>query len=185
MIELKELLKMDIEEIISSVHSLTLLKYYSKLYLNGGQPRTCAASQKKYYLLMKKDYQMKKEIIERKCVPAFQGRRYIPGVFKDGKLIAGHLHIMGSTLTDAQAIMFLELGVLTKKDFAKLPDMKEEPKSEIKLEPESTELTTEEIYEIIKRDDYKELSKAAKDLGLIKTKASKESIIKALKYHIN
>jgi hypothetical protein len=185
MITLKELLKMSIEEIISSTHSLTLLKYYSKLYLNGTPPRTCAASQRKYYYKLKKDYQMKKEIIERTCAPKFEGRRYIPGVFKDGKLIAGHLHIDGSLLTDKQALEFLNLGVLTEKDFIQLPDGYEYVKPEIKEETKSEGFTENELLEVLEREDFNELSRVGKALKLFEKRGKKEDMITAIKDHIS
>lgn len=188
MLELKELLKMDIEDIISSVHSLTLLKLYSDLYMNGTEPRGCEDSQRKYYSQLKKDYQMKKQIIERTCVPKFEGRRYIPGVHnKDGKLIAGHLHVNGNILTDKQAIQFLNLGVLTKKDFIKLPKGFEEVKAETKAKDnkEAKPYTKDEIKELIEKDNYKKLSQAARDLGLIKTSANKEKTIEKLNDYLS
>ena len=177
MLELKELLKMDIEEIISSVHSLTLLKYYSKIYVNGGEPRTCERSLRKYYKELKKNYKMDKMKINRVCVPIFEGIRYIPGVHdKDGKLIAGHLHINGSLLTDEQATEFLKLGILSEADFKKLPY----EKTEVKKKDKKTML-----LEVIERGEFNELSKVGKELGLFEKRGKKEDMLEALENYVS
>jgi hypothetical protein len=177
---------MSIEDIISSTHSLTLLKIYSKLYLNGTPPRTCEASLRKYYLELKKDYIMNKEILQRTCVPKFEGRRYIPGVFdNDGKLKCGHVHISGSTLTDKEAIEFLEAGVLTEKDFNKLPIGFENVKPEVKHKIETDEYTKEQLLQVIIREDFNELSKVGKTLELFDKRGKKEDMLQALKDHVS
>ena len=175
--ELDELLGMDIEDIISSVHSLTLLNIYSKLYLNGAQPRNCAASQRKYYNELKKDYKMKKEKIERTCIPAWEGRIYRPGIFKKGVLVAGHLHIMAGSLTDEQAKEHLKTGALKEKDFIRLPGEKTEvPKKEY---------TSEELLEIIEKGDHAIALRAAKVLDLVKGNPKKEEVFEALKQFLS
>jgi len=174
--DLKMLMSMSIEEIISSTHSLTLLKVYSKLYLNGTQPTGCEESLRKYYSEIKRDYKMKNEVLKRICIPAFDGRRYIPGAFDDnGKLIAGHMHIIGKDLTDKQAVKFLELGILSENDFIKLPYEKKDEKEMY---------TKNDIIKIIEKDNYKELDKAARYLKLITKRESKENTLKALKDYL-
>lgn len=175
--ELGELLGMDIEDIISSVHSLTLLNIYSKLYLNGAQPRNCAASQRKYYNELKKDYKMKKEKIERTCIPAWEGRIYRPGVFKKGVLVAGHLHIMAGSLTDEQAKKHLKTGALKEKDFIRLPGEKKEISSK--------GYTSEELLDIIDNEDYNKALSAAKTLDLVKGSPKKEEVFDALKQFLS
>jgi hypothetical protein len=120
---------------------------------------------------------MAKEILQRTCVPAWDGRKYIPGVFaEDGKtLIAGHLHIHSEYLTDEQAKEFLDLKVLRKKDFKVLPGEK----------PIAIDYTKAEIESLIEEGSYKDLAKCARDLKLIKTSANKETTIEVLKEHIS
>jgi hypothetical protein len=177
--DLDMIMKMSIEEIISSTHSLTLLKIYSKLYLNGGQPRTCAASMRKYYSEIKKNYEMAKEILNRTCVPKFTGRIYCPGVFKeiDGKkvLIAGHVHISPDHLTDEMASKYLEQGVLKKKHFLVLPGESNELK----------EYTKEDLLEVIEREDFNELSRVGKDLELFEKRGKKEDMLAEIKEYVS
>jgi hypothetical protein len=174
--EYKKLMGMEVGEIISSAYTLNLLKLYSFLYLNGGAPRTCEKSIRKYYYQLKKDFEMNKNIIERTCVPAFEGRRYIPGVFdKEGKLIAGHLHIMGATLTDEEAKKLLDIGALKKSDFIRLPGEKTSAK----------EYNKEELLELVENGKYKDLAQAARDLGLIKTSANKEKTKEVISNYIS
>lgn len=176
--QLDELLGMDIEEIISSVHSLTLLDIYSKLYLNGAMPRNCAASQRKYFNELKKDYKMKKEKIERTCIPAWNGRMYIPGVFNTkGELVAGHLHIMSEILTDEKAKELLKIGALKKKDFLRLPGEKTEKKP--------TGYTSKELLDMIDKKDFNGALTAAKTLGLVKGNPNKEEVFGELKKYLS
>jgi hypothetical protein len=176
MIDLKELLKKEVEEIISSTDSLALLKYYSDLYLNGSEPRTCEKSLRKYYSQLKKDYQMKKQVIERTCVPAFEGRKYIPGVFnKNKELVGGHLHIMSHLITDEMATDFLKKGILKEKDFKVLPENK----------TESVEYTKENLLEVIEKDNYNKIIKVCKDLKLIEKKESKEVALNLLNEYVS
>lgn len=172
--QLDELLGMDIEEIISSIHSVTLLNIYSKLYLNGAMPRNCAASQRKYFNELKKDYKMKKKELERICIPAWDGRMYIPGVFnKKGELVAGHLHIMSEVLTDERAKELLKIGALKEKDFLRLPGEK--------TEKQPTGYTSKELLDIIAKKDYNGALEAAKVLDLVKGNPKKDEVFDALK----
>jgi hypothetical protein len=173
--QLNRLLKMDVEEIISSEHSLTLINIYSKLYLNGGQPKTCAASQRKYYANLKKDYKMAKEKLKRTCIPNWEGRKYIPGVFKKGVLVAGHLHIMGASLTDEKAKELLKQRALKEKDFIRLPGEK----------VEEVEYTEKDILDVIEADGFKEALKIAKSLDLVKGNPNKENVFGALKDYLS
>lgn len=174
--EINEILSKDVEEVIASPLSLQLLRIYSKLYLNGGQPGVCAKSQRLYYNKLKEDYQMNTEILNRTCVPNFEGLKYIPGVFKDGKLIAGHVHVMGATLTDAQAIKYLENGVLKESDFKVLPGKVKD------LEKNSD---TMDLNAILDHDNFAELRKEAKKLGMNEKNPSKDELKAFIQKHID
>lgn len=107
---------MDVEAIISSPTSLKLLNCYSKLYLNGSQPRGCASSQRNYYkelcltgITKAMDYE---KIKARTCKPAWNGLKFIHAEAR---------HYSNEYLTDEQAILLLERGHLTEKDFVILP----------------------------------------------------------------
>ena len=114
--EVKELISMDVEAIISSPTSLKLLNCYSKLYLNGDQPRGCASSQRNYYkelcltgIAKAMDYE---KIKTRTCKPAWKGLMFIHSEAR---------HYSDEFITDEQAIVLLERGHLTEKDFVTLP----------------------------------------------------------------
>ncbi len=115
---LQELLKKDFGEIISSPDSLKLLKYYSILYLNGGQPKTCEASQREYYTQLQLTGIMKaeqyEEINKRTCKPKWVGLKFIPS---QGR------HFSNEFITDIQATQLLEKGVLKESDFEVLPNL--------------------------------------------------------------
>lgn len=120
----KSILSMDVEEVIASSHSLELLKIYSLLYLNGGQPRTCSRSQRAYFLELQTtglDKAAKyNTIMERTNKPNWKGLRFIWGD-----------HYSNETLTDEQAIKLLKNGGLRESDFEKLPEAYlNEPKPE-------------------------------------------------------
>jgi hypothetical protein len=166
--EYDKIMSMSVEEVISSSHSITLLRLYRLLYLNGSTPRWCAASQRKYYEQLKKDYMKNKEKLEKKHVLAFSGRKYIPGVFKDGELVGGHLHISSENLTDLEAIELLKMGALKEKDFKVLPNSK--------AKKEAVEYSKEEIENAITEGKYQPMLKIAKDLKLVKGNANKETI---------
>ncbi len=109
------LMSRDVESIISSPDSLQLLRLYSVLYLDGGQPRTCVRSQRAYYNELKNTGKMKAELMEkvknRTCIPNWKGRRYIMGNF-----------YLDTLITDEQAMHLLSHKYLSPNDFKKLPD---------------------------------------------------------------
>lgn len=61
------------------------------------------------------------EKLERTCVPAWKGIKYVGQVTKEGKIVFAHGHINPETLTDKEAKRLLDLGVLKKTDFKVLP----------------------------------------------------------------
>lgn len=119
----KKILSNDIQEIIKSPElSMLLLITYSKLYLNGAQPRSCERSQKEYYQKLQKNGIMKAK--EKKtCVAKFKGLRFINSM---------QAHIHGEMITDSQALRALLGGHLKESDFITLPEdykLKAEPKT--------------------------------------------------------
>jgi len=181
--DLEILLNMDIQDIIKSPeYSMSLLKIYSVLYLGGGQPKRCSNSQIKYYTELKKNGMEK---IIKKHILSFEGRRYIPGIFKDGQFVGGHLHIDSKYLTDVKALELLKKGWLTDKDFKVFPDgyvpmleVKEEPNVDNKADKK--EYSFDEIKAALKKGEYHELNSVANYLdlakGKIKAKKAKELI---------
>ncbi len=115
--DLEDILSKTVEEVINSSLSLKLLNLYSKLYLNGEQPRWCASCQRDYYSQLQREGHLKikemEEIEKRTCVPAWNGLKYI---HKAGR------HYNNEIITDTQAIDLLERGFLTEQDFTKLPE---------------------------------------------------------------
>jgi len=156
-------------EALSPSYSTILIKLYGELYLNGASARGCIDSRRKYYRRIKLDYQMKKDKLKKTHVLNWSGRRYIPGIFKDGVLVAGHLHIHSEFLTDEEATKYLNLGVLKKSDFVKLPEG---------VKPTKKEQT---IAELIEEGDYNRMVKRAKTLKLFEgTTPKKPELIKLL-----
>jgi len=132
--EVKTLIGSDIESILKDgTLSLSLLKCYSKIYLNGSQPRTCSKAMRGYHNKLKKDGMNKAQILqkvsERTCELVNKGLRYIPSI---------QTHIVDSMLYDEKAIQLLESGALRQSDFTKLPyhyQLKiEAPTEEVKKE---------------------------------------------------
>lgn len=116
--DVEKILNNDVEEVIKSPQlSLSLLKCYSKLYLNGAQPRVCAVSQRKYYSQLKIDGMAKAKIAQdvkdRTCVPKWKGNCYSSKACK---------HYNSDMITDGQAIDALEKGFLMESQFNKLPE---------------------------------------------------------------
>ena len=112
----EKILSMEVEAVISSPASLDLLKCYSKLYLGGASPRTCAVSQRTYYDELKKTginrakrYDMAQI---RTCEPKHKG------TFQ----VRNYGFVISSQMTDEQAIYMLNNKLLTESDFIKLPD---------------------------------------------------------------
>lgn len=126
---INRLIAMDIRDIIKSGEcTLLLLKMYSLLFLNGGQPGNCESCLRKYHNEIIKHGKMKAEIAEkiknRTLIPGWNGLRYIPGIVKNGKYLSLHAHIHSDTLTDEQAVKYLNSGALKESDFKKLPEEK-------------------------------------------------------------
>lgn len=133
--ELAQLLSRDVEGLIASPDSLKLLKWASRLLLNGGQPRTCANSIRKYYEQLKK---IDMSTIERTCKPNWKGLRFIWGD-----------HYSDTTITDEQAIKLLKNKGLSESDFKVLPKgYKDET-------PETWEEVKKEIKKPVKRQPKK------------------------------
>jgi hypothetical protein len=113
-----KILRTDIREVVASPLSVLLLKCYSVLYLNGGQPRFCEASQRKYYNQLKVDGMERAKLLEavksRTCEPAWNGLKYYPATGE---------HINNEWITDEQAIKYLKLGLLKERDFITLPKL--------------------------------------------------------------
>ena len=115
----KLILNSDISVVLKSAElSLSLLKCYSILYLNNGQPRVCERSQRAYYSQLQKSGIMKaskqEEINNRTLKPSFKGLKYIPQPFCK--------HINSDYLTDADAIELLNAKALRESDFQVLPE---------------------------------------------------------------
>jgi hypothetical protein len=115
--DLEEILSKTVEEVIASPLSLKLLNLYSKLYLNGEQPRWCESCQRDYYNQLKCEGYLKiklmEEIEKRTCIPAWNGLKYI---HKAGR------HYNHELITDVEAIDLLERGFLSESDFIKMPE---------------------------------------------------------------
>lgn len=111
----EKILSMEVEAVISSPASLDLLKCYSKLYLGGASPRTCAVSQRTYYDELKKTGINRAKRYEmaqiRTCEPKHKG------TFQ----VRNYGFVISSQMTDEQAIYMLNNKLLTESDFIKLP----------------------------------------------------------------
>jgi hypothetical protein len=157
--EVKEVLSVPFETVVATPLSLKLLNCYSKLYLCGGQPRTCTNSQRTYYQeLIKTGITMAEKYDKaqvRTCKPAWNGLKYIPATAR---------HWNSQLVTDEEAEMLLKKGFLTEKDFSILPS-KPEP---VKLSKEE-QACVEEFTELLKagtpETEFKELYKDVKKIG--------------------
>lgn len=116
----KKILSKDIEEIISSSVSLDLLKCYSILYLNGGQPNSCELSQRKYYKQILFNGLQKAKLMEE--IKEKTHKIIRKGLLYAGKPFCKHFNLQ--TLTDKQAADLLEAGYLKKEHFTILPGAK-------------------------------------------------------------
>jgi hypothetical protein len=121
---INNILAKGIEDIIASVSSLELLDIYSKLYLNGSQPSTCANSLRAYYTEIQLTGLQRavklREAMERTNKPNWIGNRFVWGAFYNDQ-----------TITDEQAITLLKNGGLSETDFKVLPlAYKDEPKKD-------------------------------------------------------
>jgi len=115
--EVEKILSMGIGEIISSPNSLLLLKVYSILYLNGGQPNTCEKSQKEYYRRLQQDGLQKAITMENLEKNIHKLNR--KGLMYIGKPYCKHFDLQ--KLTDKEAQTLLDNGYLKKEDFSVLP----------------------------------------------------------------
>jgi hypothetical protein len=132
----KEVTDKSFEEVSASSTISKLLYVYSKLYLNGCPPKLCGKCHKKYYNQLKINGMEKAELLEkaknRTCKPFWKGNKYIP------KIVCRHYS--DQFITDEEAIMLLNKGLLNEKDFIKLPDgykkieEKIQKREEIKIE---------------------------------------------------
>lgn len=129
--DVKQILSMDVSEVIASEVSLKLIGCASKLYFNGRSIGFCAASQREYYNLLKqngillaKKYDM---VIKRTCVPIRDGITDRKGVGL----------INWQMVDDEQATEMLISGHFKEEDFTKLPDMYLEMRGE--TSPEAIE----------------------------------------------
>ena len=129
--EVKQILSMDVSEVIASEVSLKLIGCASKLYFNGRSIGFCAASQREYYNLLKqngislaKKYDM---VMKRTCVPTRDGITDRKGVGL----------INWKMVDDEQATEMLISGHFKEEDFSKLPEMYLEMRGE--QAPEATE----------------------------------------------
>mgnify|MGYP001172527085 CR=1 FL=1 len=122
--KVQRILARSVEEVISSPLSLDLLECYSKLYINGAQPRSCAGSMRKYYAeLTKTGVQKAMELNqtkERTCKPAWKGLKYI--IVKENDYAAKGMHVSSEHITDEQAKKYLRIGALVESDFEILPE---------------------------------------------------------------
>lgn len=118
----RKILDNDIQEIIKSPDlSMLLLVTYSKLYLNGSQPRSCERSQREYYNKLKQNG-MEKAAQKKTCVAKYKGLRFF------NKLQA---HVNMATISDQDALKGLIGGYMKEDDFITLPEdykKKTEPK---------------------------------------------------------
>lgn len=115
--DLTKILDNDIDTILKSgTLSLLLMRTYSKLYLNNAPCRMCAGALRGYYYELLKTGKMKMELIEqiknRTLVPAWKGIKHVIGF---GTLVNSE------TITDEQAIRYLNKGILKKEQFITLP----------------------------------------------------------------
>lgn len=134
--DVKQILSMDVSEVIASEVSLKLIGCASKLYFNGRSIGFCAASQREYYNLLKqngislaKKYDM---VAKRTCVPVRDGITDRKGVGL----------INWQMVDDEQATEMLIGGHFKEEDFEKLPEMYLETRGE--TAPEAIEEAYEE-----------------------------------------
>ena len=139
----EKILSMEVEAVISSPASLDLLKCYSKLYLGGASPRTCAVSQRTYYDELKKTginrakrYDMAQI---RTCEPKHKGTI----------MVRGYGFVICSQMTDEVALYLLNNKMLNESDFIKLPESYSQKQAKVaevvdEVIAETTETTQEQ-----------------------------------------
>lgn len=143
---------------------LPMLKVYSFIFLNGKQPSGCGKVQTSYWndLFIRNDYtkliDMINKAVNRTNVPAWKNIKFFS---KLGK------HVNANLLTDEDAIKYLEAGYLSKEDFIKLPEIKDDKfiKQEEEIAPASPEVplaSTEEDTETIEEAKPKKERKPRK-----------------------
>lgn len=111
-----EILNNEVEAVLKDGRlSLMLIRCYSTLYLNGGQCRVCAQSQREYYRQLQINGLEKAKHMENKtCQLPDEALHYIRGL--------GNKHISNANITDDEAIICLTNGWLKERHFLKLPD---------------------------------------------------------------
>lgn len=142
------LLSKEVGEILKSPDlTLSLLRIYSTLYLNGAAPGYCERSIRRYHTQLKIDGMFKIseniKVKERTLEPGWTGLRYYTALCT---------HISSETLTDEEAIKLLKTGVLKEADFKRLPDGYKKP------EPVKNEIAEAPVQEA----PVKKVSKPAK-----------------------
>ena len=163
--DVKLILSKNVEEVIASTLSLTLLNCASKLYFNGAQCRFCARSQRGYYemlqrngleLATKYDKQMEAKTHE----TIYKGQR---------RFISKHGFIFFDELSDLDCIEMLNSKVLRESDFTKLPDGYK--KAVAKPEPVDEAISEEQTVDsFANRELEPELKQAWKPNGNKETK---------------
>lgn len=145
-----EIINTDLKEILGTEKSLQLLKIYSALYLGGGQPRFCSASQTKYYNELKANGMEKAIIFEE-----VKNRTLIPNW--NGLLYTANQAYSSEYMTDKQACKLLDAGTIKEKMFVKLPDGWK-PLNERQNETIKQEYTTESQNPIKQKHNKKRRS---------------------------
>lgn len=143
--DVKKILSMEVSDVIASEVSLTLISCASKLYFNGRSVGFCAASQREYYQMLKKNgvelatkFDM---VVKRTCVPTRDGITDRKGVGL----------INWQMVDDEQATEMLIGGQFQEEDFKKLPEMYLEMKTEAAHEAEEADEDAETAPEAKKR----------------------------------
>lgn len=136
-----ELIQYNADQIIKSALSLKLLNLYSILYLNGYQPRWCESCQRDYFIELQKTGLKKIELMQE-----YESRTLIPNWTELKYIRVENQHFNSLYITDKQAFELLKHGLLTEKDFIKLPDCYIEIiEVPVNIEPEIEVKTTENV----------------------------------------
>lgn len=97
--------------------TLLLLKTYAYLYLGKSAPNFCERCLKNYYNTIKMNglerLKLIEEVEKRTCKPSFKGLQYFHGA---------HKHINPDWLTDAEALDYLNRGIMLPEHFEILPN---------------------------------------------------------------
>jgi len=143
---------------------LPFLKMYSFVFLDGKTPSACGKVQRTYWVdfFERNNYlklvDMINKAVNRTNVPAWKNIKFFS---KLGK------HVNANLLTDEDAIKYLEAGYLSKEDFIKLPEIKDDKsiKQEEEIAPASPEVplaSTEEETKTIEEAKPKKERKPRK-----------------------